>query len=189
MGGQGHLVRGDHVLPGQMADLCHVKAVGAGDLTLPAEGAGVHGLVQLMVAHDDLGVVEDLPAQQGGVFFIVFQIGTALFALVTVALYAPPGLFHGLFPGVALTAGGDAHRVLNLFKAGIEPGLRRSFLAPGVARVQLLGQPVHREGGSFGGKGAVQHTAFKPHDQLLFRIDHQRLIADRLREEPQCRGL
>ena len=96
MGRQGHFVGGNHVLPGNMANVGHVKTVGADYRTLPAEGAGVHGLVELVVTHDDLGVVVNLFGEKPGIFFVVSQIGTALHALFTVALDAAFCLSHSL---------------------------------------------------------------------------------------------
>ena len=98
MGCQWHFPRGDHVLPGNMADLRHIVAVGAEHAALTAQGARVDGLVHHVVAHDNGDVVIDFPGENPGKFPVMLQIGTALDAFLTPALNAAAGLRHGAFP-------------------------------------------------------------------------------------------
>ena len=184
VGRKGHLIRGNHVLPRQEADTGHIKAVGADHRALSAEGAGVHGLVELVVAHDDLGVVVDLPGQKSGMLFVMSEIGAAFQALLTVALDAAPGLLDGLLPGIAAIRDSHTAQLFCRREVGVESALRRALLPAGIAGIQLLRQAVHRQRRFLRAEGRVQHALCRPADQALFLADHQ--LRDRLalRKEP-----
>ena len=176
MRSQGHFIRGDHIPPGHRADVGHIEAVGTDHRALSAEGAGVHRLVELVVAHDDLGVVVDFLGQKAGVFLIVFQISAALHALFTVALDAPRCLFRCFFHGISALLQWHAAEGRGLVQVCVESALYGPLTAAHVARVQVLGQAVHREGGLLCAESSSHHARTAA-DHEFFRFeDHERRI-------------
>ena len=181
--GQRHLVRGDHVAPRGGADLGHVEAVGADHAALAAEGAGVHGLVERMVAHDDLRVVVDLAGEQSGVFFVMSEVGAGFEAFLAVAEDAASRFLDGLLLRVALLIGGDAAKGLRLGEVGIELALAGALGAAHVARVEVLSQTVDRQGSFFRAEGRVQHALAHAADEPFFLEEHQLRDGGRVGEQ------
>ena len=189
VGRQGHLVRGDHVLPRHVADARHVHAVGAYRRALPAERAGVHGLVQLMVAHDDLCVVVDLPCEQAGMLPVMPQIGAGFQTFLAAALEAALGLFDGLLPRVALRSARYALQRPGGREIGVEPALARPLMPAGVAGVELLRQTIRGQRRLFRAESRVHHAAAAAHDQIFRLIKHDIRRAFRFGEKDLCRRL
>ena len=190
MGRQGHLVGGNHVLPCHMAHSRHIEAVGAHHGALPAEGTAVHGLVHLMVAHNDLGVVVDLFGQKPRMLFVMLEVGAAFQALLAAALQAAPCLRNGLLFGVARLRQGHPAQPMRLAQVGVKAALHRPLLSPAVSGMKVLGQPVHGEDGLLGPEGRVQHSpSAAAADQPLLLAEHQLLAAYRVGHQRLCHRL
>ena len=170
---KGHLVRRDHVAPRHEAHARHVEVVGANHRALPAEGAGVHRLVQRVVAHDDLRVVVDLAREQPGVLLVVLEIGAGLQALLAAALDAAPRFLDRLLLRIAVPVGGDATERLRLRKIGIELALARALRSAHVARVEILRETVDGQRRLLRAEGRVQHASALPAHELFILKDHQ----------------
>ena len=146
----------------------HVETVRADHRALSAERAGIHRLIQLVVAHDDLRVVEDFTGQEPRIFFVMLEVGAALHALVAVALDAAAGFFDSLLFGVAAVLRWNPCQFLCRGKIRIEAALIRILLTAHVARVEILCKAVHRQGGLFRLKGGGHHSGGTARYQFLF---------------------
>ena len=183
MRGKRHLVGRDHVPPRRRADMGHIKAVRADHRALPAKCAGVHRLVQLVVAHNDLRVIKDFAGQKPRVFFVVFQVGAALHALVAVALNAARGFGGGFLFGVASVLCRNALQFLCRRKIRIQAAIKRVFLTAHVARIKVLRQAVYGQGCFFCTEGRVHHPVGIPGHELLFLTVHELRYEARIRKQ------
>ena len=169
---QRHFICVDHVLPGHVANFCHVITVGTENLALTAQAAGIDGTVHHMVAHNDGNIVVNFPGQNSGEFIEVLQECTAFDALVTVALDAPSCLGNGCFP----VRNGDPFGRRYPFQIGIQPGLHTAFVTTGVTGIQVLCQPVSRKGCFLGTECRTKNTVSLAGNQVIIPAYHHRFI-------------
>ena len=109
----------------------------------------------------------------------MLQIGAALDAFLATALDTAASFCHSAF----LVHAGDALGRFHPFQRGVKPGLHAAFLTAGVGGVQILGQPVGRQGGFFRAKGRAQHALSFSGDELLLPADHDRFVYGKPREQ------
>ena len=155
-----------------MADARHVHPVRADGRALTAERAGVHGLIELMVAHDDLRVVVNFPRQQPGVLPVMAQIGAGFEALLAAALEAALRLLDRLLRGIADVRARHALQRLRGGEVGVKPALNGALRAARVAGIELLREPVCRQRRLFRAEGRVHHAAAAAYDQVFRLIEH-----------------
>ena len=186
VGSQRHLIGGHHILPGQMADMGHIKAIGTDHRALPAEGAAVHGFIELVVPHDDLGIVIDLLSQQPGMLFIMLQEGAAFQALLAATLEAARRLRHRQFFAVAFRRYRLPLQRCRGCEIRIQARLHRAFLAAGIAGIQILGQAIHGQCGFFCPEGRSHHALAAAADKLFCLAVHEIRQAFRRRKEFFC---
>ena len=189
VGGQRHLIGRHHVLPGQMTDMGHIKTIGTDHRALPAEGTAVHGFIELVVPHDDLGIVIDLLSQQPGVFFIMLQKGAAFQALLAAALQAARRLRHRLLFAVALRRYRFPLQRCRGREIRIQARLHRAFLAAGIAGIQVLGQAIHGQRSLLGPEGRSHHALAAAADKLFRLAVHELRQTFRRRKELFCHRL
>ena len=83
---------------------------------------------------------------------------------------------------VARAAHGRFRKRLCLAQIGIQRALHRALLPAGVARVEILGQPVHGERRLLRAEGRVHHPRGRAGDELFALAVHELRDAFRLRE-------
>ena len=117
----------------------------------------------------------------------MLQECTAFDALVTVAPDAPSSLGNGCFP----VRNSDPFGRRYPFQIGIQPGLHTAFVTTGVTGIQVLCQPVSRQGCFLGTECRTQNTVSLAGNQIVIPADHNRFIHDKvgiqlLRNGPGC---
>ena len=113
------------------------------------------------------------------------EVGAAFQALLAAALDAALGLPLCFLLGISLAGGFNAAQLFCGGEIRIQAALHGPLLPARVARIEVLCQPVHRQGGAFRGESSVEYAAAWARDQPLRLADHQLRHAQYVRKQTQ----
>ena len=104
---------------------------------------------------------------------VVGEVGAAFQALLAAALDAARGLPLCFLLGIPRAGGNDAAQLRRGGEVRVQAALHRPLLPAGVSRVEVLREPIHRQGSALRGEGRVENAFARSGDQPHRLADHQ----------------